>query len=171
MKARYILRAAVSAALFCLASCSVKEDRTQCPCLLTVDCRRIPAGAGALVQVAPGGARGRLAALPARRKELSFRVRRDWQELSCLFGIARPGQALEARAVVLEPGDEMDSLYACHQVIDCRGESARGILRPRKQWCTLSLSLQNGEAAAIGLTGAWNGCSLPGLEADRKSVV
>ena len=69
---------------------------------------------------------------------------------------------MDGRKLTLPEGYEADSLYMHSSIVDCTGESARDTVRLHKQWCTLTLVLENPEVFRMydfEITGHWAGIS------------
>jgi len=118
-----------------MSSCSVKEDRTACPCWLDVFFEDVPS-------------RGLV--LAAEGEDLIWEdsvgptASSSWKEYVVprgrinLYGANLPGPYM------IEYGEEADSLYAFNSTVDCFGEIARDTVRLHKQFATLSIVFLSG---------------------------
>lgn len=125
--------------LLACASCSVKEDRSECPCILslyTSDAADKSVGVEVWntdgVCVARGETDGTLLELNVPRGHLLVTAYSGLSECRLFGGV-----------VSIPKGRQMDELCAWRGEADCLGEQASLILSLHKQWATVNLKLQN----------------------------
>ena len=152
----------VLALVVAAAACSVKEDRTACPCLLQVDLQKVlsnepfrdmTSGMINIDCICQGSYISSDAyMLPACPSVLEKTVpRSDVQLIGTL--LPEPGRITEGKAFI-NFGHQADSLYACRAEVDTRGEEARVELELYKQFSTVYISViatdDDGKAVAGG---------------------
>lgn len=124
------------------ASCSVREDRGECPCWLEVFCAGCPEDGLFFSADAPDG----------RTSDWHF-VRTDFSP-SATVTVARRRQVwcswadghgieVDGRIYRIDAGRQCDSLYSWHGGKDCRCESQKDTIVLHKQFCTVFLTLSN----------------------------
>jgi len=134
-------------------SCSVLEDRAPCPCYLDIDYREVLSSA--------------LSTAPEEKVEVGlFDGPACWaadhklEDCPELEEVAVEKARLQAVAVVhdhpfrtfleagteirYDEGNQMDALYVHTEEVDCMAEEARCVLRPHKQFSTLSFTDEAG---------------------------
>ena len=120
-----------------LPSCSVKEGREDCPCLLEID-------PGAFLTEGPDpdfaviGENGKVTLTP-RDGLLIARVSKGMFNLSAVSCGA--GTLLGKEQISTIRDKEPDSLFACSGTPACLGESLRVRPVPEKQFCTVTLQI------------------------------
>ena len=129
------------AAALC-AGCSVKEDRTPCPCWLDID-------------VSLCGRQGETVSLKGWNTEKpvfggSLHVA-DWPDgwevtvpkgvirYTALSGVDRC--VLSGQDIVIPEGEQCDRLWAYHASVICEGEEARDRVVPHKQYAAVTMKL------------------------------
>ena len=152
--------------LAALLSCSVKEDRSACPCLLVVSLDRIP---GILreeaLQLEVLSGDGRICwqdPLRADQGPLRVQVPRGHVRI----GAAWDALGTRAKAVLTPSGSEADSLFAYSAVVPCQAETVTDTVWLHKQWCTLHIQLLSPDAWVLyrmEIQGRWNGLALDDL--------
>lgn len=156
--------------LFCVlcAACSVKEDRSECPCRLYVFLRGNFEAPVDLVLRDSDGARAMLLfeGVPlADSSGLwcgSVEVSRLRYDVLAVSGISA---ALAGSELSISPGQQMPPLWTSHKVIDTRSESVVDTLELYKQYCRLSLKMKSHAASDDGnvclrICGRVNGVSI-----------
>ena len=129
---------------FCAFSCSVKEDRSDCPCFLTLDLREVPV------------------AVPEEAFPVRWHLTQGaWSDTGLLskedceagvFHVAMPRGGAQVYAVTGDEGQfdeglEIEPGHGCPPVrlwtaaIDARGENAQATVRLRKMYCRLTIRL------------------------------
>lgn len=150
----------VLALLAAAAACSVKEDRTECPCILQVDLQNILSGENfrdmtngmlSIDCICEGkylsAETYMLSSCPSL---LEKTVPRSGVQV---IGTLLPGpKRITGGKAYIETGQQADSLYACRAVVDTRGEEARVELDLYKQFSTVYISVitTDTEGKAIG---------------------
>lgn len=132
-------RLSILAVALALSSCSVKEDRSWCPCWLEVFCEDVPSGGLSL------GLRSVPMNISRNVSDNDFspsyqcRVpRTDVRVFACEL---KPGVAFEGGTYCIAEGAQCDSIYACSSLVDCDCEHASDTIRMRKQFATVVLRL------------------------------
>lgn len=139
----------LAAGLLAAGGCTVMEDRLPCPCYLDVDYRELLAAG--LFAGEPGRVDVAVFApeLSARRThELEEcpaveeqEVSRDTVLVVALVGNRLPeGYPESGTKIRYEAGNQMDSLYVHTGPVDCTGEESVCVLKPLKQFSTLTLT-------------------------------
>ena len=152
-------------ALLIASSCSVKEDRSPCPCWLTVDgtdafrvsdrpSLRIWSGADVGVsETLPEGD------APYVRE---YTVPRGTATVSVHSG-PETGKEEEGR-VLFADNLPADTLWAHASAVDCRGEEARDTVRMRRQFARVALRPREGSWSASGVRSMAVSTSCGGLD-------
>jgi len=142
-------------------SCSVKEDRTGCPCLLTVvSDRQEDAAVCAFIydlpekideEVLSPAESGIECVVPRKELQVSY--------VSC------PGMMPPENEMYKIPfGRECDSLFASSHVVDCNGETAVDTLRLYKNFCSLVGVVVGGSGfGSVAAVGNVCGVTIPEL--------
>lgn len=142
-----------AAGFLAASSCTVKEDRQPCPCYLDLDYRELLAadlfaGVPGTVDVAiflpelSARCTHALADCPALEEQA---VSRDSARVVALVGNRIPEGFPSAGTVIrYDAGNQIDSLYVHTSREDCGGEEAVCVLRPHKQFSTLTLTDEKG---------------------------
>ena len=125
-----------------LPSCSIKEGRKDCPCLLEIDPGAFLAE-GMDPDISVTGASGKVTLLK-REGLLIASVPKGEYNLSV---VSRGSSLLvSGQAVSTVREKEPDSLYAYATALSCLSESLRIRPDPEKQFCTVSLQVGSSEA-------------------------
>ena len=147
-------------AILAVLSCSIKEDRTGCPCRLTV------------VLVEAGGPDGEdlvlgISGLPDER--LSGAVIPERVERTVEKGVHRvtafsgdEGMTLQAGVLSVPYGSVCGPLMARAESIECLLEEAEDTVRLRKQYLALTFRA-DASCAGITVRSSWNGLSVHDL--------
>lgn len=134
--------------LSALCSCSVKEERSDCPCYLEVDLSQTDAAyvrLNAWCGMAPVFSES----VPRSRRDdfHEYRVPRGQVLLSAYREAA--GLFLNGDVLAITEGSQMDSLFACTAPVDTDGDFARETIRLHKNFCTVSVVLKDEEDGRI----------------------
>lgn len=168
--------AALCAAL--LLSCTVKEDRTGCPCFLTFDFGGVEAadlmerGLDSLVLAVSAGS--------AFYAEEGFALRDHVQEYSlavpktqvCAFVACGAGKAdVSPDGFRIPEGSECPALYMSSETFTAETDEMRRAVTFHKSYCMLTVSMKTSFNAQvrpcrISLEGSVAGCSMDGTPAD-----
>ena len=129
-----------------LAGCTVMEDRVQCPCYLDIDygemleMRQLDGKAGR-VDV---GLYDPLAVMSSSKKVEECPTVEEVQVEKAMIRVVailhdRPLRNFleDSTRVTYEPGNQIDSVFVHTEAIDCTGEEALCVLRPKKQFTTI----------------------------------
>ena len=163
------LSSCLLAALLCAASCSVREDRSGCPCVLVVDL------SDALDEARTPPAwwdKGLSLALFREGrcfKQAAFRYEDAGPEWECrveqgdigVAGVLGLDAGLTAGTQVQYPeGCESDALYVSSQIVPCYGEEARTRLELYKQFSRVTIEGLETFSASMQVTAVCNGLDL-----------
>ena len=134
---------ALAAVLALLASCSVKEDRDECPCWLEVavsGCERI---ARNITVSAWNPSTVFMEGIDVRDypKGYERKVPKGYLTVSAFAG--RKVQELSGESLVIPDGLPCDSLWAHRALVNCNGEFARDTAVLHKQFATVHLKIDN----------------------------
>lgn len=127
------------------ASCSVKEDRTPCPCYLNVyldENQIVPEDATISILGWNGSEVFRANAYVPDFSPYWVRgIHKGRFHFSAFRGIDKAKE--EGHCVIIPFGEQSDSLYASHTEVDATGEIAYAVISFRKQFCTVHLDIQH----------------------------
>ena len=130
------------------------EKRQDCPCILSVHMKDLPACPAALY------VNDSLAGTAQRDSVLGIWVYGGSANLVAVSGAVPADDLL----VCIPYGLQAPSLYAWRATVDCTGETARADVRLRKHFCTLSLRFTGppgwGKPLSVAVRGSVNGYSL-----------
>ncbi len=153
-------------ALLIMSSCSVKEDRSPCPCWLTVISSDMPRVSGKAALTLWSGGSGIVSEdisggedSPVERE---YTVPRGTVTISVRSGLLS-GWESEGR-VVFADGQQADTLWAHASAVDCRGEEARDTVRMRRQFARVTLRPREGSWSASGVRSMAVSTSCGGLD-------
>lgn len=154
----------LAAALF--TGCSVKEDRTGCPCWLDIDVSLCSRRSGEV------SLKGWNTQKPVFGEKLHVEDWPDCWEVTVPRGTVHytalsgvDACVLSGQTVVIPEGMQCDSLWAYHATVNCEGEQARDRVVPHKQFCTVTMEFTRdigGRPGAV-VTGHSAGMSLESL--------
>ena len=152
------------------AACSVKEDRSACPCHLTVDFNdaniKMPGGMVYLDFKKGTGEAIQGLMLPAIERKYPISLTKG---LIHLFASTEGGNwniGKDRQTLLLNAGNQADSIYAYARMVECFDETAEEVVHLHKQWCTLLLVTEKPEAwksSLFELSGEWSGMSMADL--------
>jgi hypothetical protein len=131
-----------------LSSCSVKEDRSDCPCRLEVDLSAF---------AALGGGEDYLVSSDRIPQVIGSRTGSLWcsdvRKGTYTVSVVRPGAGTQVGTgrVVIPEGSEPDSLYAYAETVDCFGERAFVTTKTWKQFCSVTLRETEPTGLAYGV--------------------
>ena len=170
-----------------LTSCSIKEDRTDCPCYLIIDFGSLPNhwdADGRNLWMDILDRKSEVVVLetvtltePLKNRGMRVKVPKGKALVAAAGGRHRFRPTPDGKMLVLPEGYQSDSLYLHGRLIDCSGETARDTVRLHKQWCTLSLVVSGMDSFRkydFELSGAWAAFSaedLSPLRSPFKSVL
>ena len=129
--------------IFMLASCSVKEDRRVCPCILEVifSDREIIDDPVTLVGWSDEevfGVRVKTADYPEKYTHKAPRTMISFGAAEGVVNCLQKGHSL-----IVPKGYECDSLYVFSELVDCTGETAQTTVKFHKQFATVNLGVTN----------------------------
>lgn len=129
------------------ASCSVKEDRTDCPCYLHVTFADTEEdGAAELLGWRSEALFREKVRIPDCRPEWVRPIGKGILAFSACKGM---GKAIpEGHRIGIPLGSQADSLYAFHEEVDARGDDAAVRVTFRKQFATIFLDIRK-EASVV----------------------
>lgn len=178
-----VMKRQTLSALLALAalSCSIKEDREECPCVLSI----YPDGSleqgmyksisnTFLISDAGNGQEffnGSLASDSfAGGKPHRMKLPKTPVNLHCVFGVRdMTGTGSELR---IGEGSQADSVFVYSGLVDCTGEVASDTLHLAKQWCSMRISFKQSDYWQVdecSLKGEWDGFDTGTLLATRGS--
>lgn len=131
-----------------LGSCSVKEDRSCCPCYLEVDCSGLATEFVTLQSWAQREVFTDLIWAPDFGLRHEYRVPRGQIRLTAIGDTGRI--LIWDEAFYIREGRQMDSLFARSVLLDTRCESVREVLRLNKQFATVTLAFAGSEDGRDG---------------------
>lgn len=157
--------AALAAALPLLfVCCSVKEDRDDCPCLLTIDSGQ--AVEGSMVLNIVHSVQGVVSQGETTIGTAVYEVPRGIVGVYAYCNGDGWTISSDGTAVSLSEGSEPGYIYAHSNLVDCYGEQASDTVSMRKQWCTITILTEAPEETAGSVVeGKWNGFSLTDFSA------
>ena len=128
----------ISAAIALTCSCSIKENRNDCPCRLTIDLSDASEENGNIIV----SVRGNSELLMCEEVKASDRIKhydvpKSRIMISCLQGIEDCKS--DGRNVLIPYGKKADRIHTGIDSTDCRHESAYCFARFKKNWATLEL--------------------------------
>lgn len=135
-------RAALAAAVLLLpCACSVKEDRVPCPCYLDVVLPQDRAGESVGISLWRDVELCRASVDPANFPEAWTKpVTKGMLTLASWRGVRLATAA--GHYLTIPFGEQCDSLYAFHEVVDATGEKAQSEVVFRKQFATVFLDIR-----------------------------
>lgn len=143
-----------------VASCSIKEDRSRCPCLLyldfsTTDTLKVPE---VTVSVTGSDAYHSQADLTASvfMPEYIMEVPRTSIYLNVYSGLGT--YTVSERGLVIPVGSQCPKLYSFSQYMDAGGETARAAVDMHKNHCVMSIILNKDDDLEYGLCVKSNVC-------------
>jgi len=156
-----------------LSSCTrIKEDRSDCPCILTLEFSQVPQRVkdqGIMVYVTDRD--GNLVVDQTFTSEdydkgsesVSVKVPKGDVQIAALGGWSAITSSANSMSVNLPSGNEADSLFLHTRKMACLGETALDRVDVHKQWCTLTLVIEGvspGFDYDYALSGNWSGLAL-----------
>lgn len=158
------------AALLCTAvSCSVREDRSACPCVLvvdlsgTLDLARTPASwwdKGLSIALFRENRCFRQAALRYEEAEPEWECRVEQGEVGVVGVLGQDAGLLSGSELRYPEGCEADALYVSSRVVPCYGEEVRTSLELSKQFSRVTIEGLDVFSASLQVTAVCNGLDL-----------
>ena len=134
-----------SVTIVVVASCSIKEDRSACPCVLTVSLQETTEN----VMISGWNDENKIIydILKPDGKEcpIKYRVPRDRCEISAIIGYEE--LVLSDDVLLIPEGSQMSCLYACASVVDTDSETAECEVNFKKNHVKVNLSFRNSDTA------------------------
>lgn len=136
-----ILTAAMAA-----ASCSVKEDRTPCPCWLDIDITSCAEHAREITLAGWNGSRvfSEKVAVADYPDVYETTVTKGMVTSTAFCGLRE--STLEGSRIRIPEGSESDQIRAHSVLVDCTGESAKDKVELYRQYATVHLSMKGEDA-------------------------
>ena len=133
------------AALISAAACSIKEDRSPCPCWLDID---ITSCSGHTEEVTVAGwSQDNLfcekVAVADYPDAYEATVSRGMVTSTAFCGL--DNSTLEGSRIIIPEGSQSDPIRAHSVLVDCTGESARDRVELYRQYATVHLSMKGGD--------------------------
>ena len=159
----------VLVAVMVAVSCSVKEDRGDCPCYLELDCSELDRAFVDVEGVAERFSFGDLIRAEEYGSLHEYQVPRGELRL-IINGIIGKMIVWDSRFLPWE-GQQMDSLFARSVLLDTRCDGVREVLRLNKQFATVTLAFAwcSGVMFAGWIRLSWS--LIPGLFALRAGRI
>lgn len=178
-----LMKSKTLSALLALAalSCSVKEDRDDCPCVLSI----YPDGSmeqgmyksisnSFLISNTDSGQQyfqGSLAGDSfAGGKPYKIRLPKSSVNVHSVFGVKTMRST--GSALRIGEGAQADSVFVYSSQINCMGEFAADTLHLAKQWCSMRISFKQSDSWQVddcSLKGGWDGFDTGTLAATKGS--
>lgn len=167
----------VPLAALAAASCSVKEDRWECPCWLVFEPQegaRTGGDGGFHLSVYRDGSlikelTTEVSWESVRTDSYDVSVSKGEKQMSILEGLSR--SHISGTALLITEGEQADSVYAHSVFVDCNREEAVVPVESNKQFATVFLRMEDGGAGTypygIRVTGGIDGLDLLTLEPHR----
>lgn len=134
----------ILAAAFCLVSCTIKEDRLPCPCLLHLDFG-IAARHSQLYSVKGWGYGESLFGESINPSDWpdgwSVRVPKGEIEYSACSSLTEC--VMKGNSVIVPEGNAFDKVWACHRHLSLSEEEAVDRVEPHKQWAEVTIQMKN----------------------------
>lgn len=132
----------MAAALLLAASCSIKEDRSPCPCWLSIDFSRCPKMSVTVAAWAEDEIFSERIASDDYKEPGSYEktVPKGWVSTSVIKG-EREMQR-NAERLIIPLGHDADSIYAHASAIECLGEFAKDTAVLHKQFARVFMSVE-----------------------------
>lgn len=135
-----------------LLSCSVKEDRTGCPCILEIDMGGIEADEAAVLSIWGSRLLSQETVLPLDFPEgYEKPVDKGYNTVSALCGKFNTSLDRQ-RFLTIPEGKDFDRIFAHVKNVECTGEYAFDTLNMTKQFCVLDLVMLNPGEDQYGYT-------------------
>ncbi len=135
-----------------LSSCSIKEDRHACPCWMTI---RLPSVSDLNLSKAELRLRGNSSedamdyefqedyhvTLSESESAQEYEVPRGSVGVTAFSVVGEQLLTISDKAIEIEPGYQMDSLYGYFQMFHTRAESVNCAVQLHKEFCTVTLTI------------------------------
>ena len=135
-----------------LSACSVKEDRTSCPCLLTLDFSETDTlNVPSVLIFLDNGTVSYEYALQAGEfmPDVTMNVPKSEISLNIHSGLEENYDL--SKGIVIPYGEESPCLYSYCSALDTSGETAREVVEMRKNHCKLTMLFKNEELNPFSL--------------------
>ena len=146
-----------------LPSCSIKEDRDDCPCILSVqvDSKQGEGSEPSALDLRIDSGWERHVPSGEYGSSYEVAVPRGISNVSALSG----SEGMSASGTVLAYAGEgsYPALFARSETVDCRGETASDTVRLYKQFANIAIMLDN-PSRPMTLKSGWNGLDIKTLE-------
>lgn len=137
----------VLSAISILSSCSIKEDRSPCPCWLDIFFSSFPKEGVVLAGYTSDRVFHEIVAEGDFVDFVEYTVPRVMLGVSAYR--TNPSITPNGKMVLIQKGNQADSLYAHLSYVDCRGEFAIDTVCLHKQFATVYLSFENSEGESV----------------------
>lgn len=120
-----------------LSSCSVKEDRDDCPCRLSLT---VKGGSDGVADLSGWNGKRTVSGTFVVSEGLAegeFEIPRGAFRLNVCSG--RVACVMTGSRLIIPPGEEMDGIFTSTITVDASGEQAEGEVTLHKNFCTLNL--------------------------------
>lgn len=130
-----------------LSSCSIKEDRSPCPCWLDIFFNGFPHEGVVIAGYSSDKVLHDMVSEDEFTDFVEYSVPRTLLSVSAFR--VNPAISLDGKMVKIKKGDQADSLYAHQSYVDCRGECAVDTVTLHKQFATVYLTFENSEGESV----------------------
>ena len=152
-------------ALLLVSSCSVKEDRSPCPCWLSVeetDAFRVSDRRSLRIWNADGELLTEELTQPAPSSVLEYTVPKGTVTVS-VCSVLATGREEDGKVLFVD-NLQADTLWAHASAVDCRGESATDTVRMHRQFARVTLRPDRGSWSALDVSRLSVSTSCGGLD-------
>ena len=129
----------LAAVMMMAGSCSIKEDRTVCPCWLKVILEPFPESGAVISAYGDRPLFSKMVMEEDYEGCYEAQVPRSFIGVTCFMH--KEALSQKDGAVLIGKGEQADSLYAHHAVVDCTGEDAIDRATLHKQFATVYMTL------------------------------
>lgn len=148
------LRAVAMFSIFGLAACSIKEDRTSCPCFLNLDFDAVPEGSGfdksiAVIEASSAFSCEELFTRDWKGQRYEVAVPRGAVRMAAVFGYE--GFRLSSDTLRMVGGNTVAGrIFVWSEMAQCNDDSYSCQVRPHKQFCDITVRMANGDGHSLG---------------------
>ena len=161
-----------------LSACSIKEERTFCPCRLTLNLEdaniKFPGEELHLWFTDEQNVPIMKTIVSSSQENVKVIVPKGRIRVFSTTGSDVWKDSEEGGRLELETGNQADSIYASCSLIECTGETAADTILLHKQWCTAHILLDQSEkweSSLFELNSSWAGLSTSSLGALKGDFI
>lgn len=141
IKAIAMLTAAITT-----ASCSIKEDRTPCPCWLDIDITSCAEHTNEVTLAGYNGSRLFSETVTVADYPITYEAVVTKGMVTCTAFTGLKESRIEGSKILIPEGSESDQLRVHSVLVDCTGESATDKVELHRQYATVHLSMKGEDA-------------------------